>query len=110
MRGRARATGQSRSRSSLSLGSAQSAGRALVGVLTPSGKAAEFFGFWGTASKLAAIFGILGLGFIQWALGLADAILFCLVLFVLAMVTVLPLDEARGRAAAEGWRDSEDAA
>ena len=96
--------------SGLSLGSAQSAGRALVGVLTPSGKAAEFFGFWGTASKLAAIFGILGLGFIQWALGLADAILFCLALFVLAMVTVLPLDEARGRAAAEGWRDSEEAA
>ncbi|TDT43376.1 UMF1 family MFS transporter [Halospina denitrificans] len=96
--------------SGLSLGSAQSAGRALVGVLTPSGKAAEFFGFWGTASKLAAIFGILGLGFIQWALGLADAILFCLVLFVLAMVTVLPLNEARGRAAAEGWRDSEEAA
>lgn len=96
--------------SGLSLGSAQSAGRALVGVLTPSGKAAEFFGFWGTASKLAAIFGILGLGFIQWALGLADAILFCLALFVLAMVTVLPLDEARGRAAAEGWRDREETA
>ena len=96
--------------SGLSLGSAQSAGRALVGVLTPSGKAAEFFGFWGTASKLAAIFGILGLGFIQWALGLADAILFCLALFVLAMITVLPLNEERGRAAAEGWRDSEEVA
>src|SRR5699024_8837170 len=32
----------------LSLGSSQSAGRALVGALTPRGKAAEFFGFWGT--------------------------------------------------------------
>jgi len=32
------------------------------------------------------------------------------VLFVLAMVTVLPLNEARGRAAAEGWRDSEEVA
>ena len=96
--------------SGLSLGSAQSAGRALVGVLTPAGKAAEFFGFWGTASKLAAIFGILGLGVIQWTLGLADAILFCLVLFVLAMVTVLPLDEARGQAAAESWRDQQDEA
>ena len=94
--------------SGLSLGSAQSAGRALVGVLTPAGKAAEFFGFWGTASKLAAIFGILGLGFIQWAMGLADAILFCLALFVLAMVTVMPLNEARGRAAAESWREEEE--
>lgn len=93
----------------LSLGSAQSAGRALVGVLTPMGKAAEFFGFWGTASKLAAIFGILGLGLIQWALGLADAILFCLALFVLAMVTVLPVDEGRGRDVAEQWREGEEA-
>lgn len=91
----------------LSLGSAQSAGRALVGVLTPTGKAAEFFGFWGTASKLAAIVGILGLGLIQWALGLADAILFCLVLFVLAMVTVLPVNEGRGQDVAENWRESE---
>lgn len=91
----------------LSLGSAQSAGRALVGVLTPTGKAAEFFGFWGTASKLAAIVGILGLGLIQWALGLADAILFCLALFVLAMVTVLPVNEGRGREVAENWREAE---
>ncbi|MEQ6884199.1 MFS transporter [Salicola sp. Rm-C-2C1-2] len=91
----------------LSLGSAQSAGRALVGVLTPTGKAAEFFGFWGTASKLAAIVGILGLGLIQWALGLADAILFCLALFVLAMLTVLPVNEGRGREVAENWREGE---
>ncbi len=96
--------------SGLSLGSAQSAGRALVGVLTPNGKAAEFFGFWGTASKMAAIFGILGLGLIQAALGLQDAILFCLVLFVLAMITVLPVDEARGQRAAEDWRDERDTA
>lgn len=89
----------------LSLGSAQSAGRALVGVLTPRGKSAEFFGFWGTAAKLAAVFGILGLGLIQWALGLADAILFCLVLFIMAIITVLPVNEARGRQVAENWQE-----
>ncbi|TVQ36244.1 MAG: MFS transporter [Wenzhouxiangella sp.] len=89
----------------LSLGSSQSAGRALVGVLTPNGKAAEFFGFWGTASKLAAVFGILGLGLLQAWLGLATAILFCLVLFVIAMITVLPVDEKRGEAAADSWRE-----
>lgn len=93
----------------LSLGSAQSAGRALVGVLTPEGKAAEFFGFWGMAAKLAAIFGILGLGLIQAALGLADAILFCLALFVMAIITALPMNEARGRKAAEDWRDPREA-
>ena len=89
----------------LSLGSAQSAGRALVGVLTPNGKAAEFFGFWGTSSKLAAVFGILGLGLLQAWLGLATAIVFCLVLFAVAMITVLPVDEHRGRRVADGWRE-----
>lgn len=89
----------------LSLGSSQSAGRALVGVLTPQGKAAEFFGLWGLASKLAAVFGILGLGLIQAWLGLADAILFCLVLFAMALLALAPVNEARGSAVAESWRD-----
>lgn len=88
-----------------SLGSSQSAGRALVAVLTPAGKQAEFFGLWGMASKLAAVFGMFGLGLIQWGIGLADAILFCLLLFGLAMLCVLPLDERRGEAVAESWRD-----
>ncbi|WP_022961185.1 MFS transporter [Halopseudomonas pelagia] len=88
-----------------SLGSSQSATRALVGVLTPKGKAAEFFGLWGMASKLAAVFGIFGLGIIQWGFGLADAIVFCLLLFVLAILCVLPMREARGALAAEQWQD-----
>ncbi|PKM31361.1 MAG: MFS transporter [Gammaproteobacteria bacterium HGW-Gammaproteobacteria-11] len=90
-----------------SLGSSQSATRALVGVLTPQGKAAEFFGLWGMASKLAAVFGIVGLGLMQWGLGLADAIVFCLLLFVLAIVAVLPMREARGMAVAELWQDEQ---
>ncbi|MEH6387601.1 MFS transporter [Pseudomonas profundi] len=88
-----------------SLGASQSAGRALVGVLTPLGKSAEFFGLWGTASKLAAVFGILGLGLVQWAFGLADAILFCMALFGVAIFTVLPVNEARGTQVAEDWRE-----
>ncbi|WP_376695257.1 MFS transporter [Wenzhouxiangella sp. EGI_FJ10305] len=88
----------------LSLGSSQSAGRALVGMLTPRGKAAEFFGFWGTAGKLAAIFGILGLGLLQAWLGLATAIVFCLVLFAAAIACAWPIDEARGHRAADSFR------
>ncbi|WP_019674421.1 MFS transporter [Arsukibacterium perlucidum] len=90
-----------------SLGSSQSAARALVGVLTPLGKSAEFFGFWGMATKLAAVFGMLGLGLLQWAFGLADAIIFCLVLFTLAIVAVLPVQEARGSAVADSWREAD---
>jgi len=89
----------------LSLGASQSAGRALVGMLTPRGKAAEFFGFWGTAGKLAAIFGILGLGLLQAWLGLATAIVFCLLLFAAAIVCAWPIDEARGHRAADSWRE-----
>ncbi|MCH8537622.1 MAG: MFS transporter [Alkalimonas sp.] len=88
-----------------SLGSSQSAARALVGVFTPLVKSAEFFGFWGMATKLAAVFGMVGLGLMQWAFGLADAILFCLLLFVLAIVAVLPVQEARGSEVAELWQD-----
>ena len=91
--------------SGLSLGSSQSAGRAMVGMLTPNGKAAEFFGFWGTASKLAAVFGILGLGLLQAAFGLATAIVFCLFLFAVAIVTVLSVDEQRGADMADRWRE-----
>ncbi len=88
-----------------SLGSSQSAARALVGVFTPLAKSAEFFGFWGMATKLAAVFGMLGLGLMQWAFGLADAIIFCLLLFGLAIVAVLPVQEARGSAIADSWQD-----
>ena len=89
----------------LSLGSSQSAGRALVAQLTPRGKAAEFFGFWGTAGKLAAIFGILGLGLLQAWLGLATAIVFCLLLFAAAIACAWPINEARGHSAADTWRE-----
>lgn len=91
--------------SGLSLGSSQSAGRAMVGMLTPNGKAAEFFGFWGTASKLAAVFGILGLGLLQALFGLATAIVFCLFLFAAAILTVLAVNEQRGADVADRWRE-----
>ena len=87
--------------SGLSLGSSQSAGRALVGLLTPNGRSAEFFGFWGAASKLAAIIGILGLGLLQAVFGLQSAIVFCLLLFASAVVVGLRVNEARGIAAAQ---------
>lgn len=92
----------------LGLGAAQSAGRAMVGIFTPPARAAEMFGFWGVSAKLAAVFGILGLGLIQAALGLADAILFCLALFAVGLAVVLPVDEARGRAAAVSRRAPAD--
>lgn len=84
----------------LGLGSLQSSARALVGRLTPLGKAAEFFGFWGMTVKLAAIFGILGLGVLQIRFGLQLSVLLCLFFFIAALVIVQLVDQARGEQAA----------
>jgi len=86
--------------SGLSLGSSQSVGRALVGMFAPPERAAELFGFWGLFSKLAAIVGLFGVGLLQLAFGLEGAVLFCIVLFALALVPLAFIDEARGVAAA----------
>ena len=87
----------------LSLGSSQSAGRALVAILSPEEKAAEFFGFWGLAAKLAAVFGVLGLGILQSWFGLQSAILFCAVLFAIALGVGAFVDQGRGRRRAEEY-------
>lgn len=87
----------------LGLGSAQSAGRALVGQLTPYDKAAEFFGFWGMSSKLAAVVGLLVLGLLQAWFGLANAMVLCLLWFALAFWTALRVDALRGQHHAERW-------
>src|SRR3970282_1788545 len=48
------------------LGASQSAGRALVGQFSPPERAAEFFGLWGLAGKLAAVIGPLGYGLVTF--------------------------------------------
>lgn len=90
----------------LSLGSSQSASRALVGLFSPAGKAAEFFGFWGLANKLAGVFGIVLLGLLQALIGLAASILLCAGLFMAAMLICARVNETRGRAAACRWQPS----
>ncbi len=85
----------------LSLGSCQSATRTLVGLLAPLARTAEFFGFWGQSLKLAGMFGLLAIGLLQALVGLHTAILFCLLLFALALVVSRRVDEQRGRQAAE---------
>ncbi|WP_104205179.1 MFS transporter [Billgrantia saliphila] len=87
----------------LSLGSSQSASRALVGLFSPTRKAAEFFGFWGLANKLAGVIGIIGLGLLQSVVGLQGSILLCVGLFVVAILICLAVDQARGQQAASDW-------
>src|SRR4029079_5801374 len=53
----------------LCLGASQSAGRALVGYLSPPARIAEFFGLWGLAVKLSSILGPVTYGAVTWITG-----------------------------------------
>lgn len=50
----------------LCMGTSQSAGRAMVGALTPPGRLAEFFALWTFAVQLAAVVGPLTYGLVTW--------------------------------------------
>jgi len=84
------------------LGSSQSAGRALVGYLSPPARTAEFFGLWGLAVKLSAILGPVTYGAVTWmtAGNHRLAILAVGVYFVLGLTIIAGLDVKRGRASA----------
>jgi UMF1 family MFS transporter len=90
----------------LSLGSSQSASRALVGLFSPEEKSAEFFGFWGLSNKLAAVFGIIGIGILQTQFGLQRSVLFCAFLFLIAMVITVFVNEKRGTETADAYTES----
>jgi UMF1 family MFS transporter len=84
------------------LGSSQSAGRALVGYLSPEARRAEFFGLWGLAVKLSSILGPLTYGTVTWVSG-GDHRLAMLVtggFFVIGLAFLFGIDVGRGRAAA----------
>jgi len=86
----------------LCLGSSQSAGRALVGYLSPPARTAEFFGLWGLAVKLSAILGPLTYGAVTWVTQ-GDhriAMLVTGLFFVAGLAILAGLDTARGRRAA----------
>ena len=86
----------------VSMGSSQSAGRALTGYLAPPDRAAEFFGLWTFATRLASIVGPLSYGAITWATGGNQrvAILATSVFFVGGLLLLLPIRIQRGRDAA----------
>ncbi len=90
----------------LSLGSSQSASRALVGLFSPEQKSAEFFGFWGLSNKVAGVFGIIGLGLLQAEFGLQQSVLFCAALFLIAVAVSLFVDQKRGEEAADWYHDN----
>ncbi len=86
----------------LCMGASQSAGRAMVGLLAPPSRLAEFFGLWGFAVKLASIFGPLTYGLVNWLSGgnHRQAILFTGAYFVVGLLLLSGVNMARGRRSA----------
>jgi MFS transporter, UMF1 family len=86
----------------LCMGSSQSGGRAMAGLLAPTERLGEFFGLWTFAIRLASIVGPLTYGVITW---LTDgnqrlAIGSTALLFLLGWLLLIPVDIQRGRQAA----------
>ena len=83
----------------IALGGAQSAGRALVGQFTPSGRQGEFFGLWGLATKLSAIIGPLTYGGMIYLFegNHRIALLSTLAFFIFGLMFLATVNEERGR-------------
>ena len=82
----------------LCMGSSQSAGRALAGLLAPPARLAEFFGLWAFATRLAAILGPVTYGLVTWATAGNHrvAIVSTALYFVLGWLLLRPVDVQRG--------------
>jgi len=84
------------------MGASQSAGRALVGLLSPATRRAEFFGLWGLSVKLSSILGPLTYGLVSW-ISQGDhrlAILITGSYFVAGLAILAGVNVRRGRRAA----------
>ena len=85
----------------LGLGLTGPASRALVGVLTPAHKTAEFFSLWGLGYKVAGVIGPLVYGVVyaragqQWAMGSVG------LFFIVGLAGTFLIDMRAGREAAE---------
>jgi UMF1 family MFS transporter len=82
----------------LCMGSSQSAGRAMAGLLAPPARLAEFFGLWTFAVRLAAIVGPVTYGLVTWVTAGNHrlAIVSTAAFFVLGLVLLRPVNVERG--------------
>ena len=86
----------------LAMGSSQSAGRAMIGMLAPEKRRAEFFGLWNMALWLSAVVGPGTYGAVSWVTGNNQrlAILVLGLFFAAAILVLSRIDLTRGAAAA----------
>ena len=79
----------------LAIGSCQAGSRAVVSLLSPRERAAEFFGFWGVFGKLAAVVGPLFMGVLADVFDLRVAVLSTLIFFVGGLIVLRGVRMAR---------------
>jgi len=74
----------------------------MAGLLAPRAQAAEFYGLWSFATRLASVVGPVSYGIITWVTDGNQrlAILGTSVLFLLGLVILTRVDVQRGQAAA----------
>ena len=86
----------------LSMGASQSVGRAMVGLLSPRDRLAEFYGLWTLATRVASIIGPLMYGLVTWTTGGDQrlAIAATSILFVIGLALLVPINMRRGQQSA----------
>jgi UMF1 family MFS transporter len=86
----------------LCMGSSQSAGRAMAGLLAPPQQLAEFFGLFAFATRLSAIVGPVTYGLVTWATAGNHrlAIVSTTVFFIAGLWLLRKVDIERGAARA----------
>lgn len=75
----------------IGMGGLQSASRAVVATLTPTGRSGEFFGYWGLFAKLAAMIGTFSFGWMVTQFDYRSAILFNGGFFLVGLIVLIPL-------------------
>jgi UMF1 family MFS transporter len=88
----------------LCMGSSQSAGRAMAGLMAPPDRLAEFYGLWTFATRLSAIVGPVTYGIVTWitAGNHRLAILSTALFFVVGLLVLRSIDVDRGARVAQG--------
>lgn len=93
----------------VALGSNQSASRVLLGLLTPAGKSAEFFGLFSLTGKFAAILGPLVYGYVTVITGTQRiAVLTIGIFFLAGFILLQTVREERGIESARGYKNTMD--
>jgi len=82
----------------LVMGGTQSVSRAIMGLMTPTAHAAEFFGFFNLSGKATSFLGTFLFGLIQWRTGSPRlAIVSLVIFFLIGWILTARVDVERGR-------------